>query len=387
MAVKQTKDPVKRSIRPAHWNGGPGVARAPAQADSLSLLDALPHPCAAFHDRSGSMLHANAPFVTAFGNGTPARSEFETRFEKLASSEVSSADGQALSNEVFHSASGRWYSFTWTRLQLPWNGRARASCSLLNAHDLTERVESLRQQRAQAEQLLFTSRVMSVGEMTTTLAHEINQPLAAIVNYLTAASRMLDQQNGSIPPRLREALALAKSQAEHAAAVVTRIREFVRTREPRREPLLLDELLAHTLQLLQLDAQKRRVRIRQQLAPDLPPVLVDRLMIGQVLTNLIKNAIESMRLTPPCDRQVTISAHLNLDQRVEVRVIDCGCGLAPGEENQLFTPFFTTKPNGMGIGLAICRSIVEYHEGSLYYERNLDRGLSFAFTLTPADRG
>lgn len=348
------------------------------------LCAAIAAPCAIFDAPAGQLVFANAAFLAEFGEAPASRSVFEQRFEQVP---VALPDGHAApaeaadspATEVFCPASGRWYAFNWS----PLGAVAGRELAVLSVQNLTERMEALRQHRAQQEQLLFTSRVMSVGEMATTLAHEINQPLATIVNCLTAARKLMEQRSAS-PERLRQALDLAHDQAGQAAAVVARIREFVRSREPRRETLSLHGLVDHVLQLQQVEAQKHRVRVTAALAAAVPMVLVDRVMVEQVLTNLVKNAIEAMRLTRPADRELHIGAALNVDGRVEVRIADRGPGISDAEEIQLFTPFFTTKPNGMGIGLAICRSIIEFHEGHLYFERNPGGGSVFAFTLPPA---
>src|SRR5262249_34809191 len=148
--------------------------------------------------------------------------------------------------------------------------------------------------------------------------------------------------------------------------------------------LALKSLIDHVVQLQQVDAQKHRARLIVELASDLPLVLVDRIMIEQVLTNLVRNGIEAMRTTRPAQRTLTISAHREADSRVAVLVADRGPGVPACDEAQLFTPFFTTKQEGMGIGLAICRSIVEFHGGQLYFERNPGGGSVFAFTLPRA---
>lgn len=364
---------LRSSVGPARLrSAGDAAAAEPLLAQFCAAVSV---PCAVFDADSQSLLFANAAFLAEFG-AADSRPTFERAFEP-----VQSAPGREPApgcSEVFCPSSGRWYSFSWSPLQLA--GRALA---LLSVQNLTERMEALRQHRAQQEQLLFTSRVMSVGEMATTLAHEINQPLATIINCLTAAQRLMEQR-GAGPERLRQALDLACDQAGQAAAVVARIREFVRTREPRRETLRLPQLIAHVLQLQQLEAQKHRVRISAAPADHCPAVLADRVMVEQVLCNLVKNAIEAMRLTHPGERELGIGAALNVDGRVEVRVADRGPGLSGAEETQLFTPFFTTKPNGLGIGLAICRSIIEFHDGHLWFERNPGGGSVFAFTLPPA---
>lgn len=350
-------------------------------------LQSLCIPCARF-DASEVLSDCNDAFCNEFGFDAPPRqtlrrSAFRERFETFDAGSCcddgAGCDGEArVCDEVFCPDSGRSYRLHWSRL-----APAAGGGWLVTATNLTDRLDALSRHRAMQDQLLFTSRAMSVGEMATTLAHEINQPLAAIINSLVTAQH-LGAGLADAPPRLAQALELARSQAEHAAAVVARLREFVRTREPRRERHTLDEIVSHVLQLLQIEAQKQRVRIRSELPATLPAVIVDRVMIEQVLSNLVRNAIEAMRTTPPAERRLTIAARVNADARVEVRVADRGCGLDAAEAGQVFAPFFTTKPSGMGIGLAICRSIVEYHEGSLYHEPDPEGGAVFVFTLTAA---
>jgi signal transduction histidine kinase len=359
-------------------------APQPRPADS-ALIEALGVPCARF-DANELMADCNSAFRREFDIDAPRprRREFLARFERFDGAPCCDAgecsgDGRAC-EEMFCPASGRSYRLLWSRLP-PGSGGGL----LLTVTNLSERAEALRRHRALQDQLLFTSRAMSVGEMATTLAHELNQPLAAIINYLGTARRLSDGVDKA-PPRLQQALELARSQAEHAAAVIARLREFVRTREPRRERRELGEIVEHVLQLQQLEAQKHHVRVRCELPASLPAVMVDPVMIEQVLSNLVRNAIDAMRGTPPSARRLAITARRNADERVEVRVADAGCGLELADPAQVFAPFFTTKENGMGVGLSICRSIVEYHEGSLYFERNEGGGTVFVFTLTPADR-
>jgi signal transduction histidine kinase len=354
---------------------------------------ALAHICAAFptshaifDSTDDTLVLANAAFAAEFGTLPLSRSSFEQRFEPVGCPNATadkngapeSHPGEGHRVEVFCRQTGRWYGFYWVHLQAP-DGRP---LTFLSVHNLTERVDNMRQHRALQEQLLSSSRAMSVGEMATTLAHEINQPLASIVNCLTAARALLERRGAHLE-RLRQAIDLAYEQAGHAASVVARIREFVRTREPRRECLSVASVVGRIVHLQQLDAQKNRVQVRVVLAPELPAVMVDRVMIEQVLTNLVRNGIEAMHATHPAERILSIDARLNGEDRVEIRVTDRGPGISLTEEAQLFTPFFTTKPNGMGIGLAICRSIVEFHEGHLTFERVPGGGSAFVFTLPP----
>lgn len=346
-----------------------------AGIDADAVVQAL-HLAAAIFDDSGRLLSHNAAFASDF---TPppelTRRAFESRFQPFADVDLPHEAG---TDEVYCPSTGRSYSLAWSNL-------GGHGLQLLTALDLSDRVEWVRRHRALQDQLLFTSRAMSVGEMATTLAHELNQPLATIINYLGAGQRLIEKQP-RLPPRLNEALDMARSQAEHAAAVIARVREFVRTREPRRDIHHVREFASHVVQLLQLEAQKHRVLLRVEIADSLPEVWVDRVMIEQVLANLVKNGIEAMRTTPPDERIVSVGARLDADGRVQIRVSDRGCGLGDTTVQQLFAPFFTTKSNGMGVGLAICRSIVEFHEGNLYFEDNPEGGATFVFTLPAASQ-
>lgn len=342
--------------------------------DAGALLEALPLACAIFTEADGRLVAANHLFGEAFG--TPARlDEFAAQFDSLQAGTWKTADAR---REAFHAPTRRWHEIGASAYE-----HDGTRCVLFSAADITERQAALSAHKSQHEKLLFTSRTMSVGEMATTLAHELNQPLAAIVNYLSVGLRLLGRE-GAVDPRVVDALQHARGQAEHAGQVVTRLREFVRAREPRRESHLPAELVATVLRLLALEADKHRVRVEVEIPADLPGVWVDRIMIEQVLLNLAKNGIEAMREAPPRQRRLHVRALRNLDENIEFRISDHGCGLSDSEASQLFTPFFTTKQDGMGIGLAICRSIVEYHEGRLYFERNPGGGSVFVFTLPSA---
>lgn len=241
-------------------------------------------------------------------------------------------------------------------------------------------LRALHRQHHLQEQLLHSSRTLSVGEMATTVAHELNQPLSAIIQYLQAAQRLIERVE-PLPPRLSQALIQAETQAHQAASVLARIREFVQQREPHREPCEFSGLIDQALSLAQPELHCHHITVRRNIPEQLPMVSVDRVMIIQVLTNLIRNAIDAMRDIAPAERQLALSATLDVEQRIQLAVQDRGCGIAPSDMTQLFTAFYTTKAQGMGIGLAICRSIIEYHDGNLYCESSDEGGASFVFTL------
>ena len=248
--------------------------------------------------------------------------------------------------------------------------------------DITDRKAAEERSRVQQEKLLLTSRLMSVGEMASTLAHEINQPLAAIANYNMGAVRRLKSDHWK-KEELVSALEKSAAQAERAGRVVQRVREFLRRREPAREPLNINLVIEDVIELIELEAEKAGVIVSQALARGLGPVAADRIMIEQVLLNLIKNGIDAMAATPARERRLLVATE-QVGETVEIRISDRGHGIAVEVEAELFSPFFTTKENGMGMGLNICRSIVELHEGHLWFTRNLPAGSVFHFTLPHA---
>jgi C4-dicarboxylate-specific signal transduction histidine kinase len=361
-----------------------------ASRDLDALLDSIDTAVCVADFAPGRLLYVNEPFRKHFAGCDAGQrlAEFESRFsvapsERFPRPSLIDADGLpdcAMAGDFRCLAQDRWYRVRARAIR--WG--AEALVRLHTLADITERVESERFQQAQQEKLLQTSRFMSVGEMASTLAHELNQPLGAIINYLNGGLRRVQSRQTS-EAELVQVLAMARIQAEHAAAIIARIREFVRTREPRREPVALSDLMNTITKLLDLEASKHQVCIELDLPLDLPLVLADRVMIEQVALNLVKNAIEAMREAPLRERKVHVSARENLDGLMEVAIADRGHGLSEQAADQLFSPFFTTKNDGMGIGLNICRSIVEYHQGRLYFRNNADRGSTFLFTLPRFD--
>lgn len=325
-------------------------------AHDIAFLDALPIACALFTEAEGSLVGANRLFEEAFGVPASAHA-LVSQFDSFESAAIAASMRR---QEVFHAPTRRWFEVSSAAVD-----RDGMRCLLLSASDITERQAALSAHKSQHEKLLFTSRTMSVGEMATTLAHELNQPLAAIVNYLSVSLRLLGRE-GALDDRVADALQHARGQAEHASQVITRLREFVRAREPRRENHVPADLVATVLRLLALEAEKHRVRVDVDIPTDLPDVCVDRIMIEQVLLNLAKNGIEAMREAQPRQRRLDVRALRNLDDQIEFRISDHGCGLSDSEASRLFTPFFTTKADGMGMGLSISRSIVEAHGGRIW---------------------
>ncbi|KAA2213692.1 PAS domain S-box protein [Teichococcus oryzae] len=259
--------------------------------------------------------------------------------------------------------------------------------------DLSERFEAQRRMQDLQAELLHVSRLSAAGEMASALAHELNQPLTAIASSVRAAQRMLQAspQAAQLPPRAVEAMERAAGQSLRAGQIVRRLRDFVLKSDAERQVAALPALIEEASALALVGARQRGVQVAFRLDPALPPVLVDRIQVQQVLLNLIRNAIEAMTDTPghdgPGPHELTIGAAPHDAEHLEVTVADTGPGLAPPIAARLFEPFVSTKPGGMGVGLSICRSIVEAHGGRLWAEDRPGGGTVFRFTLPVAPSG
>ena len=257
--------------------------------------------------------------------------------------------------------------------------------SILDISD-RKKVEDLN--RRQQEKLQASARLATMGEIASTLAHELNQPLAAISSYTTGALNMLN--NTACPGALnlellKPALEKASTQAQRAGHIIRSVHTFVKRRDPAREPVTVQAMLDSVIPLVELQARQFFVSIQVQIAVGLPPVLADRVMLEQVLLNLTRNAIESMQDIAPERRILRIVAALDIEsssQRgVAISVIDQGHGIAQEVAERLFSPFFSTKAEGMGMGLNICRTAVEFHGGTLTHANNPAGGTIFRFTV------
>lgn len=247
--------------------------------------------------------------------------------------------------------------------------------------DITERRQLEEKARQRVMELAHVGRLSAMGEMASELAHELNQPLTAIASLADTCRRMLTRAGPAHGDTL-DALEEIAAQALRAGEVIRRLRSFARKDTPQRAPLDLNELAQEMVHLTAAEARWNDVRIRLELDTALPPVHGDRILIEQVILNLLRNAVEAMHECP--DRLLTIRSRVDHDT-VEMRVIDTGPTLAPGALADVFEPFFTTKPDGMGMGLAISHSIVEAHQGRLWARPNPEGGATFAFSLPLAE--
>jgi signal transduction histidine kinase len=268
-------------------------------------------------------------------------------------------------------------------------GNGATTRVLVRLADRRETTRALQRQLDDREQLLFTSRVISVGEMATTLAHELNQPIGATANLLRGLRSRLARRSSALSAEEAGALDRAIDQVMFAARVITRIREFTHTHQPRHVRVDLAALLRSSASLLDWDLRRTGAR----LTLDLPAgeagdgvestdvaVRGDEVMLQQVIVNLMRNALDALRSDPPADPHVVLRLVPRAGE-FEIQVCDNGCGLGDEVAARLFVPFASTKPSGMGIGLSICRSFVELHQGRLWFSRNPDRGATFHIGL------
>ena len=267
--------------------------------------------------------------------------------------------------------SNKWFEVR--RRFIPWVDGHLAQ--LLIATDITPRKAAEEQARQQEERMQFTSRLTTMGEMASSLAHELNQPLSAISNYCMGVAKRLD---GNLDPALSKeilpALEKASEQAHRAGTIIQRIRGFVKRSEPQRKESNVKEIISDAVGLLEIEANRHRLSISTDIAENLPVVNLDPVLILQVVVNLLKNALDSVREAYPLSSRwsappVRISADLDTSifpAMLRIQVTDSGCGIPENVLEHMFEPFFSTKSDGMGMGLNICRSIVESHHGRLW---------------------
>jgi len=250
--------------------------------------------------------------------------------------------------------------------------------------DLTERQQTeARLQELQSE-LVHMSRLTAMGEMASALAHELNQPLAAIANYMKGSRRLLENRQDQGLDTLRDAMDKAADQALRAGEIIRRLRDFVSRGESERRVEDVKKLIEEASALALVGAKDKGVRVRFAFAPQLNYVLADKVQVQQVLLNLIRNAIDAMENVPT--RELVVATSAAPTNMVEISVADTGGGIAPEIADQLFQPFVTTKSHGMGVGLSISRTIIESHGGSITHRPKPAGGTIFTFTLPAVNK-
>lgn len=361
------------------------LRRALENADErfVTVLEGLDAAVYVSEMESGAMLYMNRRFQDFFGAGpgTINANEFEKSFDVvpadfLARIAVTGSQSRPLRGEFHDRESGRWF-LVYAR-SIEWISGARVGLKVVT--EITEFKLAEEAGRLQMEKLQMSSKLLAIAEMASALSHELNQPLTAIASYNQACVRLLHSSNPDTGELLR-VMEKCSAQAIRAGSIINRMREFVRKREPVRTSHDLNAIIREAMQLIETAAAKNGVELVVDLAPALPSILADAIMIEQVLLNLMRNAIEAMQEMRGESRKLIItSAHAG-DAILQVSLRDSGPGIAAEAEANLYTPFFSTKADGMGIGLNISRSIIEFHGGKLWHEPGADCGTVFYLTL------
>jgi C4-dicarboxylate-specific signal transduction histidine kinase len=328
-----------------------GLRRADARF--AAAMEGLKDPVYVEDSKSGEVLYANRRYAEVFGGERP-------RFD----------DGDEMQT------AGRWFLL---RAQpLPWkHGRAARLCVLSDVTEERRVRELLAKHRDAAHR---TARLIALGEFASAIAHELNQPLAAIATYNHSCMRLLQSGNPD-PGELQQAMHICRDQAKRAGRIIQRLRELLRPPGPAFAEQNLNDLVAAVLRLAEPEAHDAGIRFERRLAGSPPVVRADRLLIEQVALNLVRNAVEAVQALPEERRRITVATQVEADGSGTFSVADLGDGVPEEAKERLFDPFVTTKPGGLGLGLSICRSVVEAHGGAIRHLANAGRGAVFAFTL------
>lgn len=246
--------------------------------------------------------------------------------------------------------------------------------------EMAERQKAEERARQRQEELAHFARVSTLGEMAAGLAHELNQPLGAIASFAEGSIRLIES-GGVRPDTLHDAMTEVWSQAQRAGKIIHRLQAFVSKGRPHRQPAGLRQLVAEVVDLMAPDIRQEQIDLRLCVPPELPGVLVDAVQVQQVLLNLLRNAVESLQQNEADGRALTVAAAVGPGGLCEVTVADNGLGCSPDALPRLGEAFYTTKTQGLGMGLSISRSIIEAHEGSLWIVPSQPRGLVVHFTL------
>jgi len=328
---------------------------------------------------SGRILYANHNLVHLL-DADPDSLDARELGERFGITPLFMPQGQTgfISREIRNPASGRWYLVK--SGPIPWTSRRQVSLQVIT--EITELKQAQALKRQNQEMLHQTARLASLAEIASTLAHEVNQPLMAIATYNDAGLRMLGSPRFN-KDDLVTALQRSREQALRAGNIIRGVRDFIRSRRTTPTDCDINALIRHALDLLDTPLDENGIDVFLSL-PDTPLLArADQTLLVQVILNLAQNAIEAMAKNDPARRKLTITSTRTTEGTIIVSVSDQGRGIPADLGEQPYMPLFTTKMQGMGLGLSICRSVVEAHNGRIWHDKNIDGGCSFHFSLPP----
>jgi PAS domain S-box-containing protein len=373
---------------------------AASQDRFVTVLEGLDAAVSVISNENGELLFANRFYRERFGNTSKGHFELAgADIHQIKMQELTEHSGDTTTKGFTPSSlyqeteseeiqlldegtgTSKWYEVR--RRFIPWVDGDLAQ--LLIATDITIRIEADDLARQQEERMQFTSRLTTMGEMASSLAHELNQPLAAISNYcMGVAKRLQGQLDPILQKDILPALEKASDQAHRAGTIIQRIKSFVKRSEPQRKSCDISEIINDAVGLAEIEAHRHRLSINTQISENLPMIDLDPVLILQVLVNLLKNSLDSVREAYPLSSRwsappVQISADLDTSTfpaMLRIQVTDSGGGIAESVIERMFEPFFSTKSDGMGMGLNICRSVIESHQGRLWAKNKMDAELT-----------
>ena len=344
------------------------LALATEHERTVMMIESMNAAVSVVHleENNNELLYANALYCKYWGQSVEGHVRIRDLFNQA------SAVGHTA--EIHDKKNGRWLSVT--RSVLPWPGKGASE--MLAVTDITDRKEVENLMQVQAKAAESASHLITMGEMASSLAHELNQPLAAVQNYASATLTMM-QKGRTSEDRVAEALTKIINQTQRAAYIIRRIRSFAKAKggEANITTVTVDKIVAATMELALIQAKRFGMKIKVCVLCPGHELVCDAVMIEQVLLNLLKNAMEASQETDSETVEFTVTA---TDTQTIFEVADHGCGM-PVEPDKVFTPFFTTKVTGMGIGLNICRSVVESHRGRIVISENAGGGTIFRVLL------
>jgi len=357
-------------------------ALARADARFLHVLEELFDGVYVAEPASGRLLFANRRFASIVGDDPLQLADESLALRFAAEGIESTASSRAVEDprfavaEVRDTLTGMWYLRQ--SGSIPWLGGGTATLCVMT--DISRRKDAELAQHRLEEAAHHTARLAALGEVAATLTHEINQPLTAISTYLNAFVRLRESQ-ALDSDEFRGAMEECRDQAMRAGRIVNRMRDFIRRRRVDVRRCDVRDVIAEAIKLTQGDAQGAGIAVGFVDELRSPAIRADRVMLVQVLVNLVQNAIDALRAAEASHRRLTITVRNNDNGRIRVTVADDGDGVPPAIRERLFEPFCTTKPDGIGLGLSICRTILQAHSGSLWHEPLPKRGSAFHFEL------
>jgi len=362
------------------------LRRALNQADErfYRVLEEMRAAVYVADERRDEIVYANPEMLRIGGSPSAMTpSEFQRQFvRETDGSEAASTrpDATSPSGTLRNPRTGRWYLMR--AGSIPWGSNPDVKLRVLT--DITERKNAELLREKHLEVMHQAAQLTTLAEIASTLAHEINQPLMVIATYTDACQRLLDAP-GADHAEISRVIGKCHAQAVRAAAIIERLREFIRQRQHRPAPCDANAMVTEAVDIVRPQLDEAQVTIDVAVVAPGPVILADKILLVQVLVNLLRNAIDAMRDTPPEARLISIAAAVQDDAAVVFSVADCGPGLAAATMDEIFAPFFTTKPDGLGLGLTICRSVAEAHGGRLWAAGNPAGGASF-FLSMPAGK-